>query len=852
MASREISVVINGKEYVSKAADEAGEGMNRFTGGIKGWFRSFVDLKAAWDLASGAARQLYDQVVDSFRALDEYRSAIARLDAAAKITGVSITDLEAQVQQAKTTFQLGSTSAVDLTVATNKFAKAAGDTSLAGRLMAAALDLGAAQGLKATQMAEGLTSALAGNDEFLNKLGLANPSQLWKDYAQAVGLSASKLTEQQQKFAVLNAIMEAGNKVTGTYSSYLETSAGKQELLNNTLEEARVSFGRALDPLRLMSLELGQKLLPVLNVLAPFIAKVVILTFTALGKVLTNVVGLTGLLVTGFGQLSRSNTLVEWGARTALSAQNFGQALNELSEAAKSLGKSTDQAADKQRAIDAAFAATQQMAKAYGTEVKGANDKVTTSSKTAADQVTGDSARIAELLNRNLGPSLKDSIKLTEGALRDLGESARTQLDPGQAERFARHMQTLVAAAGDARTRIEALPAPMEAGSKSSRDMALRVADVARAGLDAAKAFGVINDEAVATLATVINLGVSVAKVVGGDQSGWAGIITSTASLLTRMMGGDTERRRLIQANTDQLARLTEKVGDLSLDVTGEDFAKIQRALSSVLPQLAGGRGAANQADIFNALRRVGLSWNDVKKLSDQLGIQVTTSSGAISVEGIRSLLEAMGMVELGQFGSSYAEQLRATRAGFEVSGAGGRAQLQAMLDLTRRFTAGSLNAIAGAGLTDLAGTRLQLQQLFERFQAGGFTAAELGGLTGEQFLDLTLDLIRRIDDLMGAAGGAEAGAIPAGISPAVAATQTVQAAVTAQTDAVTSVLTAHGALHTRVALATERTAIAAEAILVEIRRGMAANTVAETVDQSLETTRRALAAQRGVQLSLG
>lgn len=852
MASREISVVINGKEYVSKAADEAGEGMNRFAGGIKGWFRSFVDLKAAWDLASGAARQLYDQVTSSFAAFDAYRSSLQKLEGAAKLTGIPLQQLTALANEGRSAFKLSSGVANEFAAEVGKLAEKAGDTTKAKDALAAFLEIGAARGMSSAQTLQAVQQAILGIDEGTDKLFGKNPSVLYAEYADKIGTTAGKLTDQQKAQALLDATVTGGLRVQGTYAQYLETSAGRQEQFTNAVQEAQVSFGRALDPLRLMSLELGQKLLPVLNVLAPFIAKVVILTFTALGKVLTNVVGLTGLLVTGFGQLTRSNALVEWGAKTALSAQNFGQALNELSEAAKSLGKSTDEAADKQRAIDAAFAATQQMAKAYGTEVKSANDKVTTSSKTAADQVTGDSARIAELLNRNLGPSLKDSIKLTEGALRDLGESARTQLAPGQAERFARHMQTLVAAAGDARTRIEALPAPMEAGSKSSRDMALRVADVARAGLDAAKAFGVINDEAVATLATVINLGVSVAKVVGGDQSGWAGIITSTASLLTRMMGGDTERRRLIQANTDQLARLTEKVGDLSLDVTGEDFAKIQRALSSVLPQLAGGRGAANQADIFNALRRVGLSWNDVKKLSDQLGIQVTTSSGAISVEGIRSLLEAMGMVELGQFGSSYAEQLRATRAGFEVSGAGAQAQLQAMLDLTRRFTAGSLNAIAGAGLTDLAGTRLQLQQLFERFQAGGFTAAELGGLTGEQFLDLTLDLIRRIDDLMGASAGAEPGATPGGLSPAVAATQTVQAAVTAQTDAVTSVLTAHGALHTRVALATERTAIAAEAILVEIRRGMAANTVAETVDQSLETTRRALAAQRGVQLSLG
>jgi hypothetical protein len=852
MASREVSVVINGEEYVSKAADDAGKGMDKFTGGIKGWFRSFVDLKAAWDMASGAARFLYNQVVDSFRALDEYRGAIARLDAAAKITGVSITDLEAQVQQAKTTFQLGSTSAVDLTVATNKFAKAAGDTSLASRLMAAALDLGAAQGLKATQMAEGLTSALAGNDEFLNKLGLANPSQLWKDYAQAVGLSASKLTEQQQKFAVLNAIMEAGNKVTGTYSSYLETSAGKQDLLNNALEEARVSFGRALDPLRLMSIELGQKLMPVLNTLAPFIAKVVILTFTGFAKVLNNVYGLVGTLASGLGIMTSNNALAVWGAKSAQSAAQFGAALNELSDAAHNLGRTTETAADEQRKIDAAFARSQQLAGTYGTEVKNANEKVGTSSKAAADQVTGDSARINELLNRNLGPGLKDAIKLTEGALKDLGESARTQLDPAQAERFARHMQTLVTAAGDVRTRIEAIPEPVERSNRTAQNMARRMGDIARSGLDLAAAFGVVSDNAATTLNTVINIGVNLARVIGSKgKDGLAELFSSIAALLVRMMGGENDRRRLIENNTEALRSLRDEVGNLNLDVTGEDFGKIQKALSGVLPLLAGGRGAKNQADIFNALRRVGLSFADVKKLADQLGVAVTTSSGAISVEGIRALLEAMGMVELGQFGQSFAEQMRALRAGFDISGADSRQQLLGLLNLGQRFTGESLSGIFGRGLTDLASTRSGLVGLFERMQAGGITAAELGGLTGNQFLELITDLIRRIDDLA-ALPDTSPLTTPSTTAEVVTATQTVQAAVTAQTDAVTSALTAHGTLHTRVALATERTATAAEAILVEIRRAVTANTVAETVDQNLETTRRALAAQRGVQLSLG
>jgi hypothetical protein len=852
MASREVSVVINGEEYVSKAADDAGKGMDKFTGGIKGWFRSFVDLKAAWDLASGAARFLYDQVQRSFEAFDNYRASLQKLEGAAKLTGIPLQQLTALADEGRKAFQLSSGVANEFAAEVGKLAQKAGDTTKAKDALAAFLEIGAARGLSSAQTLQAVQQAILGIDEGTDKLFGKNPSVLYAEYADKIGTTAGKLTDQQKAQALLDATVEGGLRVQGTYAQYLETSAGKQELLNNALEEARVSFGRSLDPLRLMSIELGQKLLPVLNTLVPFIAKVVILTFTGFAKVLNNVYGLVGTLATGIGLLTNNNAMAVWGAKTAESASRFGAALNELSDAASKLGKTTETAADKQRAIDEAFRATTQQAKGYGTEVKDANEKVATSSKAAADQVTGDSARINELLNRNLGPGLKEAIKLTEGALKDLGESARTQLDPAQAEQFARHMQTLVTAAGDVRTRIEGIPEPVDRSNRTAQDMARRMGDIARSGLDLAAAFGVVSDNAATTLNTVINIGVNLARVIGSKgKDGLAELFSSIAALLVRMMGGENDRRRLIENNTEALRSLRDEVGNLNLDVTGEDFGKIQKALSGVLPLLAGGRGAKNQADIFNALRRVGLSFADVKKLADQLGVAVTTSSGAISVEGIRALLEAMGMVELGQFGQSFAEQMRALRAGFDISGADSRQQLLGLLNLGQRFAGESLSGIFGRGLTDLASTRRGLVGLFERMQAGGITAAELGGLTGNQFLELITDLIRRIDDLA-ALPDTSPLTTASTTAEVVTATQTVETAVKNQTEAVTDLLTEQSTLHTRVALATERTATAAEAILVEIRRAVTANTVAETVDQNLETTRRALAAQRGVQLSLG
>lgn len=857
MAKREVTVVINGEEYVSKAADDAAEGMNRFTGKIGGWFKSFVDLKAAWDLAVKAAGFLKDQIAASFDAFDQYRASLQKLEGAAKLTGTPLTTLKEIADTGREAFKLSAGVANDFAAEVAKLASKAGDTSKAKDALAAFLEIGAARGMSSAQTLQAVQQAILGIDEGTDKLFSKNPSVIYKEFADRIGVSAAKLTDQQKAQALLTEATDSGLKVQGTYAKYLETSAGKQEQMNNSIESARVSFGQALDPLRAFTLQLGTKLMPVLGPLAVFIAQVLTLAFTGFGKVLNNVYGVVGLVAEGLGKVTGQKALEDWGARQVKSATEMGTALNELSDAARNLGRDVDASVSKQRQLDEAFRASTTVAGTYGTQTGAAHDKVKTASKGAADQLDADAKRINQLLTANLGPSLKDAIYLTEGALKSLGESAKVQLDPRQAEQFTRHMQSLVTEAGNVRTRLEAMPEPLQQSSGTSKDMAERMASIARAGIDAAQAFGVMNDEAAATLNTVINLGVSIARVAGGDQGGWAGIIASTAALLAKVLGGDPDRRRLINSNTEALRRLTDQVGTLNLSVTGEQFAKAQGALESVIGNLRGGRGAQNQADVLGALRRVGMSFGDLKKIADELGIQIVTSSGAMSVDGIKALLDAMKRMggNLGRFGADYASQLQATRASFDVNQLDARGQLGALFGLAGNFNPQVL--LGALNMGDLAGSRRRLADIFKRFNEGGFSASELGSLSGTQFLDLVTELIQRIDDLAKDAAPAPSGDTSADVAgvgsvPTGSTAQTVSEAVQEQTEAVSTLLTEHTALHTRIARATERTADAAEAILAAMRTAMVPDVMADGVDRTLEAARRQYAAQRGFQLGFG
>ena len=278
---------------------------------------------------------------------------------------------------------------------------------------------------------------------------------------------------------------------------------------------------------------------------------------------------------------------------------------------------------------------------------------------------------------------------------------------------------------------------------------------MARTTLDAASAFGVLDDSTARALQSAISLGVAVTKLAtgtGGAQD-IASAISSSASLISQMIGGDAARKKLIADNTAALDRVRKGLDAMSLDVSGETFAKTQAALASVIDVIKGGRGAKNQADVLAALKAQGLGMSDLKKVADELGIKIFSDSGALSVDGLKALFEAMGLVNLGTFGQSYSSQRDATLQGFDITGADALAQIAQLGSLGGQFS----QLLAGVVDTqDLTGTRAKLAQLFERMKAGGFTAQQLGGLTSAEFLQFITDLISRIDQV-GPTGGVPA-----------------------------------------------------------------------------------------------
>jgi uncharacterized protein YjbJ (UPF0337 family) len=825
MAKREVTVTIAGEETVSTAAESAGGSLTGFAGKIPGWAAGLALLKVGYEAIAKAIAFAKDYVMDSLAAFDAFSASQTKLAAMSKLTGVSMADMSALVKKARDEFGLSTVASAELTGSVAKFAAQAGSASSAGRLMATALELGAASGMNATQVAEGLTSALAGNDEFLNRLGLANPSQLWKDYAEANGRAVKTLTDTEQKLAVMTAIMDAGNKVAGVYAERMESGAGAQDRLNNKLDDAKVAFGQAIQPARIFIVQGLTVLVDFLGRAALAfgrVANVIVVTFSGAIELARSVVG--GFMV-AVGKLTGNKELEAWGKTQADAFGDFLTQMDKLEKKYLTTGDAATESAGKQTA---------------------AVKSVQTTAKAAAETTEQQVDRLGKVLDSKLGKPLELAIGMTEGAIKRLGDSARDQLPPETAAKFAAHMQTLADRAEEVRVRLTDTSGAIETGTKKSENMGKQVVGIARAGLDAAQAFGVLNASAASTLTSVINMGEGLARLTGGDLTAIPGIIASAVNLIAQLTS-DGGRRKLITENTRAMDRLRTELGNLSLNVTGEDFGKIEDALREVLPRLQGGRGAANTTDIMNALLKRGMNMGDLKNLADQLGIRIYSDSGALSVDGIRQLFQAMGMVELGKFGQDFQSQRQATMAGFDVNATTDVGQIQALGQLGGRFA----SALSGVvDVNDLAGSRSRLAALFQRMNDGGLSSSELGGLTGTEFLDFLTDIIGRIDRLTpGGVTGTTGSGVTVGTGTGGTVTvpaDSIQSVIGAMNSNLGAILTTHTDLHTRVATATEASAAWLQSIDGKMDRLIAVSASVNGTDEALEDRRFALGIQQG------
>lgn len=228
---------------IQEGAAEAEGGIRQLTNWVKGFLLLELSQVLGRALQGGInyLRGARDAAVATAQ-------SYLRLGAASKLYNVEQALLNELAQRGRREMHLQAAVANDLATNAAKIAGRAGEAARAQELWAAAMDLGAANGLKANDVALALDQSYRGMDEGLNRLGLSDPGQLFKEFAAEAGKSADALSDAEKQQAIMNAIVQAGAKVQGEYGRQLEGDIGRLNAWDMTLRKARETIGGALLP----------------------------------------------------------------------------------------------------------------------------------------------------------------------------------------------------------------------------------------------------------------------------------------------------------------------------------------------------------------------------------------------------------------------------------------------------------------------------------------------------------------------------------------------------------------------------------------------------------------------------
>jgi hypothetical protein len=223
-----------------QSVDNVDKGFNKLGTTIKNLAKAAIGLFA------------FGKVIDFFRASTEAANRLddanRRLAATAKIAGINLGFLQKTTQDASNAFKLSHATAAEFTIEVSKLTAKAGQIEKTGDALGAFLDLGAARGLDATRTLKAVQQSILGIDEGTDKLFGKNPSVLYKEFADSIGLLPGALTDAQKAQAILTAALEDGGKVRGEYLKWLSSTKGQQFLAAQSVDKLQETFGKLLQP----------------------------------------------------------------------------------------------------------------------------------------------------------------------------------------------------------------------------------------------------------------------------------------------------------------------------------------------------------------------------------------------------------------------------------------------------------------------------------------------------------------------------------------------------------------------------------------------------------------------------
>lgn len=797
MASRLLEVIIAAKDQASATLDKVRESTTGFGLKAQAMAKSVSDslnsMVGRW-LTVGGIVGILKTASD---AANEFSASMRKLEGTAKIAGVPLETLQGIAAKGRDAFGLSAVTANDLTVAVSRLATKAGNLGMSSDLMERFLDLGAAKGLSATETLRAVEQSILGIDEGTDKLFGKNPSVLYKEFADSIGKSAGKLTDQEKAMALATAAMDDGGKVVGAYRDYLQSAAGQQEQARQRMREAAATLGTALTPAYNLAAGVvqwfGTKLQGAIGQVQLFAVQAALLTdgIGPMFKVVTGAViamlgdmfdKLRDLPVIGdlFGsvadklktsgqQMVRENkqTLTnirevyqeesariegrqqESGKRQLQIAQQTNDGLldnaedtnNDLSQLDKDRAKERERLGEEiaLKTLMLEEGLTEAQAKEFIRRKRLMGEAVTA---TVTDVKDG-WARLDQLnlaLGLSFDKEVTPKVKNTTQAIKDIKPAS---------DDVTGALERLRTAAEDAGTKGEQKTRTF---GESLKDIALKAEPTIRKVEElAAKMASIFSGDGslMSKLGTLVG---DIAKNLPGVAGSVARAVGATVEVIKGIFGESPEeraRKELLKNNTAALKSLTKVTGDLAkLNSTGSEITKARDFLTSIF-----GPGGQYTKGAYTAAKlRTGMTDADFERLAGELGIQLRNKeTGAIESKALYQLLQALNALDSG-FANTFAGQRERISQEMAVGILRPEDQFDALKQVLGSAS-GSRALAAALGSGDIttaegrAALTQSLQNVFKQFSAGGITAADLGGLTGSEFLSTIEELLGLIKE---------------------------------------------------------------------------------------------------------
>jgi hypothetical protein len=236
-AIRGIRADVHGLARDSQRAGDVGrQALGGFAGGL-GIPTSVAAVTAA--IGAGIATITYNSIEASNAGANAQRI----LRSEAQSTGVSFEYAERNALQFAKSLAINETQGERTTGQFLRLAKAAGELPNFEKHLVNLENLTAAYSLTAEEITNLTQQLLSGQDEALNRLGLADPSGLYKKYADAVNKTVESLTDEEKVRARLLAVSQKGEEFAGAAEARLVSQQGLWAELSASIANASRNLG---------------------------------------------------------------------------------------------------------------------------------------------------------------------------------------------------------------------------------------------------------------------------------------------------------------------------------------------------------------------------------------------------------------------------------------------------------------------------------------------------------------------------------------------------------------------------------------------------------------------------------